>query len=94
MIANSQPFFFWVILIPNNSFTAFLWDGIYIGATAGREMRNAMLISTLVVFFPAYILAGKFLGNHGLWFAFILFLLARGITMQAFSKKAVYLKIP
>ncbi len=93
VIANAQPYFFWVILIPMISYTAFLWDGIYIGATAGREMRNAMLISTLLVFFPAYILANKFLGNHGLWFAFILFMLARGITMQAYARKAVYSKI-
>jgi len=94
VIANAKPFFFWVIIIPMVSFSAFLWDGIYIGATAGREMRNAMLISTLAVFFPAYFLANRYLGNHGLWFAFILFMLARGITMQLFSKKAVYSKIP
>ena len=75
------------------SYAAFLWDGIYIGATTGREMRNAMLISTLIIFFPAYILASLFMGNHGLWFAFILFMFARGITMQAYSKKAVYSKI-
>lgn len=93
VIANAKLYFFWVILIPMISYTAFLWDGIYIGATAGREMRNAMLISTLVIFFPSYILASLFMGNHGLWFAFILFMLARGITMQVYSKKAVYSKI-
>jgi len=75
------------------SFTAFLWDGIFIGATAGPEMRNAMLVSTLVVFFPAYILAGRFLGNHGLWLAFILFMVARGVSMQVMAKKAVYTKV-
>ncbi len=93
VITNAKPYFFWVVIIPLVSYTAFLWDGIYIGATAGREMRNAMLISTLVVFLPAYILAGNYLGNHGLWFAFILFMVARGVTMQAYSKKAVYSKI-
>jgi MATE family, multidrug efflux pump len=75
------------------SFTAFLWDGIFIGATAGPEMRNAMLISTLLIFFPAYFLAGKYLGNHGLWLAFMLFMIARGISMQLMAKKAVYSKI-
>lgn len=94
VIANARPYFFWVVLVPLISFAAFLWDGIYIGATAGREMRNAMLISTLVVFFPVYYLAGKFMGNHGLWLAFILFMLARSLTMQALAKKAVYSKIP
>jgi MATE family multidrug resistance protein len=90
----ARPYFFWVIMVPMVSFTAFLWDGIYIGATAGKEMRNAMLISTLVVFFPVYILAGRFMGNHGLWLAFILFMAARGITMQFYSRRAVFARIP
>ena len=93
VIANAKPYFFWVIIIPMVSYTAFLWDGIYIGATAGKQMRNAMLISTLLIFFPAYFLASKFMGNHGLWFAFILFMIARGITMQVLSHKAVYSKV-
>ena len=93
VIANARPYFFWVILIPMVSYSAFLWDGIFIGATAGPEMRNAMLVSTLVIFFPAYILAGRFLGNHGLWLAFILFMIARGISMQVMSRTAVWSKV-
>lgn len=93
VIANARPYFFWVILIPMVSFVAFLWDGIFIGATAGKEMRNAMLISTLVIFFPVYFLAGKLMGNHGLWLAFILFMIARSTTMQFLSHKAVYSRI-
>lgn len=93
VIANARPYFFWIIMVPLVSFTAFLWDGIYIGATAGREMRNAMLISTLVIFFPVYIVAGRLLGNHGLWLAFILFMAARGITMQFYAGKAVFSKL-
>jgi MATE family multidrug resistance protein len=94
VIENARPYFFWVVMVPVVSFTAFLWDGIFIGATAGPEMRNAMLISTLVIFFPVYILAGKLLGNHGLWLAFILFMIARGATMQLMAKRAVYSKVP
>ncbi len=93
VIANARPYFFWVVMIPMVSYVAFLWDGIYIGATAGKQMRNAMLISTMVVFFPVYILVGKFMGNHGLWLAFILFMLARSLSMQVLSKRAVYSKI-
>ena len=93
VINNTAPYFFWVVLIPLVSFSAFLWDGIFIGATAGREMRNAMLISTIVVFFPAYFLASRFMGNHGLWLAFILFMIARSVTMQLMSGIAVYSKV-
>lgn len=93
VIANAKPYFFWVVMIPMLSYTAFLWDGIFIGATAGPEMRNAMLVSSLLVFFPVYILAGRFMGNHGLWLAFILFMIARGVTMQLMARKAVFKKI-
>ena len=93
VISNARPYFPWVIAVPLVSFAAFIWDGIYIGATAGKEMRNAMLISTLLIFFPVYFLAGRFMGNHGLWLAFILFMLARGLTMQAYSRKAVFSRI-
>jgi MATE family multidrug resistance protein len=93
VIANARPYFFWIVLIPMVSYSAFLWDGIFIGATAGKEMRNAMLVSTLLIFFPAYFLAQQLLGNHGLWLAFVLFMSARGITMQLLAKRAVYSRV-
>lgn len=89
VISNAAPYFPWVILVPILSFTAFIWDGIFIGATAGRQMRNAMLISTLLVFFPAYYLLTPLLENHGLWLAFLLYMLSRGITMTFMRKKAL-----
>ena len=93
VISNARPYFFWVIMVPMVSYVAFLWDGIFIGATAGKEMRNAMLLSTLLIFFPAYILLNKVMGNHGLWLAFILFMLARSVTMAMMAKRAVFSKV-
>lgn len=90
IINNARPYLTWVILIPLVSFGAFLWDGIFIGATAGKEMRNAMLFSTIFIFFPAYILLSKAIGNHGLWLAFILFMLSRTITMTVLAPRAIY----
>lgn len=93
VFSNARPYFAWVILVPLVSFAAFLWDGIYIGATAGREMRNAMLLATLVIFFPAYVLLSRYMGNHGLWLAFILFMLARSISMSLLARRAVLAKV-
>lgn len=92
VIANAQPYFFWVIMIPVLSFAAFIWDGIFIGATAGKQMRNAMLISTLL-FFPTYFLLYRSMGNHGLWLAFVIFMAARGISMSMMTKGAIYTKV-
>ena len=71
----------WMIVSPLVSVWSFLYDGVFIGATRAREMRNMMLISTLVVFLPAWYLLQP-LGNHGLWLAFSLFMAARGISMH------------
>jgi MATE family multidrug resistance protein len=70
----------WLVALPLVSVWGFVFDGIYIGAIRAREMRNAMLFSTLLVFMPAWFLLQGF-GNHGLWLAFILFMVARGVSM-------------
>lgn len=59
---------------------AFLMDGVFIGATWSREMRNQMLLSFLA-FLAALAVLVPFFGNHGLWIAFNLFLLARGLLL-------------
>jgi MATE family multidrug resistance protein len=58
---------------------AFEFDGVFIGAAWTRDMRNMMLLS-LAIFLLAFVALRSF-GNMGLWFAFLLFLLARGLTM-------------
>ena len=54
IIKTAQPFLIWVIAIPLASFGSFIWDGIYIGATASRQMRNTLLASSILVFAPVY----------------------------------------
>jgi MATE family multidrug resistance protein len=90
IISNARPYFYWISIIPVVSFAAFLWDGIYIGATAGKAMRNSMLISSILIFFPAYYILQRYIGNHGLWLAFILFMISRTITMWVMAPAAVY----
>jgi len=80
----------WVIILPLTSSAAFIWDGIYIGVTASRAMRNTMIVASLLVFLPAYYLTESSYENHGLWFALNLFMVSRGLLMWMISKKAVY----
>jgi MATE family multidrug resistance protein len=62
------------------SFAAFQLDGIFIGATRSRAMRNASLFS-LLVFLAAVWLLAPIAGNHGLWIAFIIYVVARAICL-------------
>jgi len=72
----------WVILSPLVSFWSFLFDGVFVGATWARDMRNTMAFSAFVVFVPTYYLTQAMgLGNHGLWLSFIVFMASRATTM-------------
>lgn len=92
LIIYAREFMPWVVAIPIVSFVSFLWDGIYIGATASGAMRNTMLVATLV-FFPVAILFYPVLGNHSLWLAMVLFLAGRGLSQTIIAPKAIYSKI-
>ncbi len=87
----AKDYLFWIVLLPLVSCWCYLYDGIYIGLLQAKVMRNSMIISTFCGFFPLwYLLQGY--GNHGLWAAFLFFMLARGITLAwHFHFKAIKL---
>lgn len=78
----------WMIASPLVSVWCFLYDGVYVGATRAREMRNIMIVSTLLVFLPAWYFLQP-LGNDGLWLAFLLFMASRGIGMHVGYRRSV-----
>lgn len=89
-IFAAQPYMFWVVLVPLITFAAFIWDGIYVGATASKAMRNSMVVITTLIFLPSYYLLEPVLGNNGLWLAMMLFMGARGVFLSVMAKKAVF----
>ncbi len=88
VIATSMEYMVWTLLVPVTGFSAFLFDGIYIGATASKTMRNIMFVATAAFFIAYYILESK-LGNNGLWIAFLIFLTLRGGLMWLWNKKVI-----
>lgn len=98
VIREAGNYFYWVLAIPLTGFAAFLWDGIFIGATATRQMFYSMLVAS-GSFFLVYYSLHEWMGNHALWLAFIVYLSLRvnpakrnGSIFQneasAFSEKA------
>ncbi len=73
----------WVVASPLISVWSFQLDGIFIGTTRTREMRNGMLIS-LAVYLLAVELLLPLWGNHGLWLSLLIFLAARALTLGVF----------
>ena len=70
----------WAVAAPVISLWCYLLDGVFIGATCTREMRNAMVFSLLVYLAAWYFLAPVLL-NHGLWLSLQLYFIARALTL-------------
>ncbi|TAJ05760.1 MATE family efflux transporter [Marinilabiliaceae bacterium JC017] len=92
VIDEAENYLPWLIAMPLMSFASYIYDGIYIGATASKLMRNTMLLSTITFFVIFYSLKSS-MGNHALWFAMIAFMFARGVFQAAFIRKGVFAKL-
>lgn len=91
IVAVANEYQGWVLLIPIAGFSAFLWDGIYIGMTASKQMRNSMFVA-MISFFAIYYIFSPLMANNALWLAFITYLGMRGI-MQAIIFKSLKKKV-
>ncbi|QKJ88925.1 MATE family efflux transporter DinF [Paramixta manurensis] len=69
----------WQVVLPLVGVWCYLLDGMFIGATRGREMRNSMALAALG--YGLSLLTLPWLGNHGLWLAVAVFLALRGLTL-------------
>ena len=79
----------WLIAMPIVSTLAFMWDGVYTGATAGKHIRNAMIYAALA-FLIAYLTTYWWLGIQGLYIAYFAHLIARVIYLTAQWRKIPY----
>jgi MATE family multidrug resistance protein len=81
--ALAHAFLPWAIAAPIAGVACFQLDGIFIGATRTRDMRNMMIVS-LAVFMAAWAILTPAYGNHGLWASLIIFFLIRAITLGVY----------
>lgn len=89
VIAVAKSVLFWTILAPLVSSFCYILDGVYIGATETKPMRNTMIVATFLVFLPAYYGATYLFGKHGLWLAMVLFMITRGAALGVYLPKTV-----
>jgi len=88
IIKTAQPYFKWLALVALCGALAFIWDGVYSGATASVELRNAMFLS-VVSFFAVFFLLQNSYPNHAVWIAMIAFMLARSLFQIFFYQKRI-----
>ncbi len=77
----SYKYLLWVIIIPPIASFCYQLDGIFIGATQTKEMRNSMIIS-VIVYISLSIFLVKELHNYGIWFSLLLLMILRASTLH------------
>ena len=86
VVACARDYRVWVWLVPIAGIGAFIWDGIFIGITASRQMLISSVVAT-VLFFSLWYFLFPIWQNHALWFAFIVYILARGVVQTVLFRK-------
>lgn len=77
LLQSARPYLFWMAIFPLLSTPCYIWDGVFIGLTASKAMRNSMLLA-LIIYLGTNFALMPYLENHGLWLALLLFMVARG----------------
>ena len=77
----TYKYLIWVIAIPPVASLAYQLDGIFIGATQTKELRNSMIISVVLYLSLSFFLT-KQLHNYGIWFSLLLFMILRTSTLH------------
>jgi multidrug resistance protein, MATE family len=85
--AQAATYLPYVIALPAVSVWAFLFDGIYFGATRTAELRNGMVVA-LALFAATAVVLVPALGNHGLWLTFLIFLGGRALILWLIYRRA------
>ena len=76
----SLSYSYWVVVIPFISSFCYQFDGIFVGASQTKELRNAMIISVFIFIISSFFLI-KSLNNLGLWISFSIFMVVRALTL-------------
>ena len=82
VLGRLTDFTAWLIAMPIVSTLAFMWDGVYTGATAGKQIRNGMILAA-IGFVLGYVATAHWWGVHALFVGYFLHLAARVIYLTA-----------
>lgn len=82
VLSAIAPFTPWLVAMPLVSALAFMWDGVYTGATAGKEIRNGMIFAA-IGFVVGYAVTYRWVGVHAIYIGYFAHLVARVVYMSA-----------
>jgi MATE family multidrug resistance protein len=91
VIHEAKRYLTWLVIMPIIAVWAYVFDGLFVGTTRSKEMRDSMFIAVLVCYLPAWYFLQP-LGNDGLWFALLILLAARGVIQRFYLKSILNFK--
>jgi MATE family multidrug resistance protein len=86
----SSSYVIWLIILPTISSFCYQFDGIFIGTSQTKELRNAMIFSVLVYLLISILLI-KFLFNTGIWISLCIFMILRAVSLFWYLNR-IYLR--
>jgi len=87
VIEKAQEFRIWMAIFPIIAFGCYIWDGVFIGLTAVKAMRNTMFFS-FIIFILSYYVLRNIAPEKSIWLALMLFLFVRGVSQSyIFARK-------
>ena len=92
VIKQSAQFYHWLWVMPFLSYAAFIWDGVYVGATSTAYIRNCMLLA-VIGFFITYFALRDVLEVESLYLAYMIHVVIRSLYMWMGARKNVYAKV-
>ncbi len=90
VVALAVTYLYWTSLTPVLNSISFIWDGIYIGATATKTMRNTMIAAAVFFYFLPYFALKSLYCNTALWLALVLFMFARALFLTLSAGKDIF----
>lgn len=88
VLAAADKYMGWLMAMPIVSALAFMWDGVYVGATAGVQIRNAMIWAA-AGFVTCYAASFQWAGPQALYIAYFAHLIARVVYLTAMYKRTI-----
>lgn len=88
LVSEAKPYLIWIIVAPVINIAAYIWDGVYLGATASKSLRNSMIVAMVLFLCSVYVLSP--FENHGLWGALTILLIFRGVILTVMAPRSLF----
>lgn len=93
VVGQAQNVMLYTVFAPIVNSICFIWDGVYMGTSNTKPLRNTMLIATFLLYVPLHIFIEPYAGIHAIWMAMILFMVARGVFLSILAPRYFSVKL-